>query len=74
MPASGQQAHISKGWRQMYELGTWQTRHEAIDAVQVYADEHNLIRCYVIPQLHRASVKEWERRNGTKAPEFLIDK
>jgi len=56
------------------DIGIWDIRQDAIDAVQAYADEHNLIRCYVTPELQRASVKRWERHNGRPAPDFPIDK
>ncbi len=52
------------------DIGQWDTCKKAIDAVKTHAEKHNLIRCYVTPELHEASVKEWERRNGRKAPEF----
>lgn len=69
MPAPMNYDTGRRGWRNA-RLGTWLTRRAAIEGVNKQASEKNLIRAYITPELHDASVKEWEKRNEKAAPPF----
>lgn len=55
---------IDKKWKHNTDLPFFHNITACRKAINDYANKHNLISSFVTPQLHRASVKQWEKRNN----------